>query len=181
MRMKIDLKNIKQYKKNLQDMKRDFPKYLAEMAVAEGNKFVKEAVRITDSEKIYASKTYERSFHSDDTAKISDGKVTVGIGNYANYSGYIEKGFRSHFVPGYWRGNVFVYDPTAKKGMIVGSYTIKPTVCKNGKIFNRAVPTGTVKGKWVFKRACEKIKLTQKARFERKIKEYISMYSKRGL
>lgn len=181
MRVRVDLKNIKQYRKNLEDMKRDFPRYFAKMAVAEGNKFVKEAVRITDSERIYASKTYERSFHSDDTAQVSNGKVTVGIGNYANYSGYIEKGFRSHFVPGYWRGRVFVYDPTSKKGMIVGSYKIKETRCKNGRIFKRAVPTGTVPGKWVFKRACEKIKLTQKARFEHKIRYYIKKYSGRGL
>ena len=179
--MRIDLKNLKQYRKNLQDIKKDFPMYLAEMAVAEGNKFVKEAVRITDNERIYASKTYERSFHSDDTAVVSTGKVTVGIGNYANYSGYIEKGFRSHFVPGYWRGRVFVYDTTAKKGMIVGSYTIKETRCKNGKMFKRAVPTGTVAGKWVFKRACEKIKLTQRERFEGKINYYIKRYSRKGI
>ena len=181
MRMRVDFKNIKQYKKNLEDIKKDFPKYLGKMAVAEGNKFVREAVRITDDEKIYASKTYERSFHSDNTAQISNGKTTVGIGNYANYSGYIEKGFRSHFVPGYWRGRVFVYDPTSKKGMIVGSYTIKETRCKNGKMFKRAVPTGTVRGKWVFKRAIEKIKLTQRERFERKINYYIKRYSQRGL
>ena len=181
MRVRVDLRNIKQYKKNLEDMKKDFPRYFAKMAVAEGNKFVKEAVRITDSERIYASKTYERSFHSDDTAQVSNGKVTVSIGNYANYSGYIEKGFRSHFVPGYWRGRVFVYDPTSKKGMIVGSYKIKETRCKNGRIFKRAVPTGTVPGKWVFKRACEKIKLTQKARFEHKIRYYMKRYSRRGL
>ena len=180
-RMRIDIKNLKQYKKNLEDMKKDFPKYFAEMAVFEGNKFVREAVRITDDEKIYASKTYERSFHSDGTAQISNGKITVGIGNYANYAGYIEKGFRSHFVPGYWRGRVFVYDPTSKKGMIVGSYTIKETRCKNGRMFKRAVPTGTVSGKWVFKRACEKIKLTQRERFERKINYYIKRHSRRGL
>ena len=181
MRMKIDIKNIKQYKKNLQGIKKDFPKCLTKMAVAEGVRFVKEAVKITDNEKIYASKTYERSFHSDDTAQISKGKITVGIGNYANYSGYIEKGFRSHFVPGYWKGRIFVYDPTSEKGMIVGSYKIKETRCKNGRMFKRAVPTGTVAGKWVFKRACEKIKLTQRARFERKIKEFISKYSQRGI
>lgn len=181
MRMKTDLKNLKRYKKNLQGMKKDIPRLLGKMAVAEGNKFVKEAVKITDAEKIYASKTYERSFHSDDTAHTSNNKITVGIGNYANYSGYIEKGFRSHFVPGYWRGNIFLYDPTAKKGMIVGSYKIKETRCKNGRIFKRAVPTGTVPGKWVVKRAVEKVRLTQKARFERRITKFIEKYSQRGI
>lgn len=179
MRMKIDIKNLERYKKNLHDIKKDIPRLLGKMAVAEGNKFVKEAVRITDNEKIYASKTYERSFHSDDTARISNGKITVEVGNYANYSGYIETGFRSHFVPGYWKGNVFVYDPTAKKGMIVGSYKIKETRCKNGRIFKRAVPAGTVKGKWVSKRAMEKVRLTQKARFERQIAGFMERILRR--
>lgn len=181
MRMKIDLKNLKQYKKNLQGMKKDIPRLLAKMAVAEGNKFVKEAVRITDREKIYASKTYERSFSREDKARVSNGKISIGVGNYANYSGYIEKGFRSHFVPGYWKGNVFVYDPTAKKGMIVGSYKIKETRRKNGGIFKRAVPTGMVPGKWVVKRAVEKVQLTQRARFERRITKFIKKYSQRGI
>lgn len=36
------------------------------------------------------------------------------------YASYVENGFRAHWVPGYWEGNQFVYDPNAKTGMQVG-------------------------------------------------------------
>ena len=42
------------------------------------------------------------------------------VGNSAKYASEIEFGFRSHFVPGYWVGNSFVYDRNAGKGMYVG-------------------------------------------------------------
>lgn len=181
MKLKVDLKNLKQCRDNLKTLKKDMPKQLEQMVVAEGVKFVKEAKRIVDAEKIYASRYYKKSFHSDDGAKFEGNKIKVVIGNTANYASYIEKGFRSHFVPGYWQNNVFVYDRNAKKGMIVGSYKIKETKCKDGRIFKRAVPTGTVAGRWVIKRAIRQVKLTQKARFERKMKNFIESTLRRGL
>lgn len=36
------------------------------------------------------------------------------------YAEYVEKGFRAHWVPGYWQGKQFVYDKDAKTGMQVG-------------------------------------------------------------
>ncbi|KYG90380.1 hypothetical protein A0U40_18265 [[Bacillus] sp. KCTC 13219] len=36
------------------------------------------------------------------------------------YAKFVEEGFKAHFVPGYWQGNQFVYDPAAKTGMQVG-------------------------------------------------------------
>lgn len=178
--IRIDLKNMRKFKKNLQDMKGSFSDFLGQTVVAEGTKFVQKAVKTTRNEHIFASGNYKRSFHSDPHASISNDKITVGMGNYSNYALYIEKGFRSHFVPGYWQGKVFVYDPTAKKGMIVGSYRIKETRCKNGRIFKRAVPYGTVPGKKVVERSLKVVKLTQKERYERKIRRYIKDYMQRG-
>ncbi|SYX84612.1 HK97 gp10 family phage protein [Paenibacillus alvei] len=45
---------------------------------------------------------------------------TVEIFNNTEYASFIENGFRSHWVPGYWEGNTFVYDSSAKSGMQVG-------------------------------------------------------------
>ncbi|NLG90106.1 MAG: HK97 gp10 family phage protein, partial [Clostridiaceae bacterium] len=44
----------------------------------------------------------------------------VEIYNNTDYASFVEYGFRSHFVPGYWQGNHFVYDPSADTGMYVG-------------------------------------------------------------
>lgn len=46
--------------------------------------------------------------------------IEVLVGNSSEYASFIEKGFRSHFVPGYWVGNSFQYDRTAGEGMFVG-------------------------------------------------------------
>ena len=155
MRAKVDCKELKDFKKRLEKVKKELPNKLEEMAVSEGVKFVKEATKIVDREKIYASRNYKRSFHSDDKAKVEGGKITVGVGNTANYASFVEKGFRSHFVPGYWQGNVFVYDRNAKGGMYVGPYK------------------GVFEGRWVVKRALHTVKLTQNARLKRKIEEYL--------
>lgn len=44
----------------------------------------------------------------------------VEIYNNTDYASFVEYGFRSHFVPGYWQGKHFVYDPSANTGMYVG-------------------------------------------------------------
>lgn len=44
----------------------------------------------------------------------------VEVKNVSEYASFVEYGFKSHFVPGYWRGSMFVYDKNAKTGMYVG-------------------------------------------------------------
>lgn len=44
----------------------------------------------------------------------------VEIFNNTEYASFVENGFRAHWVPGYWEGDTFIYDPTAKSGMQVG-------------------------------------------------------------
>lgn len=59
--------------------------------------------------------------------KWSVGKVVKSGSNYEveifnniEYASFVEYGFRSHFVPGRWEGNEFVYDRSANTGMYVG-------------------------------------------------------------
>ncbi len=44
----------------------------------------------------------------------------VIVENKAEYASFVEYGFESHFVPGYWVGSMFVYDKNSKEGMYVG-------------------------------------------------------------
>ena len=46
--------------------------------------------------------------------------LVVEIFNPVEYASFVEYGFRSHWVPGYWKGKTFVYDPNAQTGMYVG-------------------------------------------------------------
>lgn len=56
------------------------------------------------------------------------------------YASFVEKGFRAHFVPGYWKGKQFIYDPNADTGMHVGK------------------PGGWVQGKFMMKFSEEDLK-----------------------
>lgn len=46
--------------------------------------------------------------------------LVVEVVNNVDYASFVEYGFRAHWVPGYWKGKSFVYDPNAKTGMYVG-------------------------------------------------------------
>ena len=52
--------------------------------------------------------------------------MILEIGTSVNYASYVNdghwtnpKGVEKRFVPGYWNGDRFIYDPSAKCGMIL--------------------------------------------------------------
>lgn len=56
------------------------------------------------------------------------GVLTLEVGTNVEYAGWVndghwtinpESGKRTRWVPGYWRGDRFIYDPTAKTGMLL--------------------------------------------------------------
>ena len=60
-----------------------------------------------------------RNWKLGEITKTADGYL-IEIYNNTHYASFVENGFRSHWVPGRWEGNIFVYDPSAKEGMQVG-------------------------------------------------------------
>ena len=69
------------------------------------------------------------SFHRGDESNVwelSDGGLTLEVGSNLEYAGYVNdghwtntKGVERRFVPGYWSGDRFVYDPSAEGGMVL--------------------------------------------------------------
>lgn len=58
--------------------------------------------------------------------ELSDGGLTLEVGSTLNYAGYVNdghwtnpKGVKRRFVPGYWSGDRFIYDPSAEGGMVL--------------------------------------------------------------
>ncbi len=58
--------------------------------------------------------------------KLEEDNLTLEIGTSVNYAGYVNdghwtnsKGIKKRFVPGYWSGDRFIYDPSAKGGMVL--------------------------------------------------------------
>lgn len=57
---------------------------------------------------------------------ITDGGLTLEVGSTLKYAGYVNdghwtnpKGVERRFVPGYWEGDRFIYDPEAEGGMVL--------------------------------------------------------------
>lgn len=91
------------------------------------------------------------------------GKITrkgniyeVEVHNDVEYASYVENGFRAHWVPGYWSGKQFVYDPNAETGMHVGK------------------PGGWVPGKFMMRFSVEEVERELPKFIKRKQKQFLN-------
>jgi len=85
--------------------------------------------RVMDSRLLLAS--FERG-NDGNVWELTDGGLTLEIGTNLNYAGYVNdghwtntKGVERRWVPGYWRGDRFIYDPTAKTGMLLKQHWVE--------------------------------------------------------
>lgn len=85
--------------------------------------------KVLDSRQLLAS--FEKG--SDGNVwEIADGGLTLEVGTNLEYAGYVEdghwtntKGVERRFVPGYWEGDRFIYDPAAKGGMMLKQHWVE--------------------------------------------------------
>lgn len=144
-------KTLAQFRDQFAALKADIPAVMDELVVGEGRYARDQAVRICKEDKIVNIGTYRENFHSGDVAIRAGADYKVDVFNNLDYAKPLEFGFRSHFVPGYWDGHVFVYVPGYPGGMYVGP------------------PGGFVSGHFTLTRAVERTKQTQDARLNRKL------------
>lgn len=92
-----------------------------------------EFLRLVEDEiirrKVLDTRLLLASFHKGDSNNvwdISDGGLTLEVGSSLEYAGYVndghwtnKKGVQRRFVPGYWEGDRFIYDPSADGGMVL--------------------------------------------------------------
>lgn len=92
-----------------------------------------EFLRLVEDEiirrKVLDTRLLLASFHKGDSNNvwdISDGGLTLEVGSSLEYAGYVNdghwtnsKGVQRRFVPGYWEGDRFIYDPSADGGMVL--------------------------------------------------------------
>lgn len=93
------------------------------------------------------------SFHkgSDNNIwELSDGGLTLEVGTNLDYAAYANdghwtnpKGVEKRFVPGYWDGDRFIYDPSAKGGMLLKQHWVdgKPYWDSALRILDRMYPS----------------------------------------
>lgn len=167
--MSLDTRELARFGKSLEKLRGDIPSILEELAVGEGVYAVRQARDICKQDGIVNNGTYRMNFHAGDKAVIYDGEAPhdgsrprragkafkIDIYNNLDYAKHLEYGFRSHFVPGYWEGHTFVYQPGFPGGMYVGPRG------------------GFVQGHFTLLRALRRTQATQEARMGRKFNEII--------
>ena len=124
---------------------KDAPEFFNQMAVTVGQWAVKIAKEICRDEHISrslhnSSGQYAAAFHSGTRAIRHGNAYKIDVYNNLDYAKHLEYGFRSHFVPGYWIGSSFIYQPGFPGGMYVGP------------------KGGFVPGHFVLTRACKETK-----------------------
>lgn len=175
MKMKFDIKELKAYRDKLEAMKKDAPAIMEELAIGEGVYAVKQARLIAKNDRIVDTGYYRMNWHCGDRAnpasdsqKQHDGSAPrrngksyqIDVYNNLDYSGHLEYGFRSHFVPAKHLSDEYL--KKFPKGMYVGP------------------PGGYVQGKYVLKRAIKRTEITQQARLTRKWNKKVKEYMEKG-
>lgn len=64
--------------------------------------------------------------------ELNDDGLTLEVGTNLTYAGYVNdghwtntKGVARRFVPGYWEGDRFIYDPAAESGMVLKQHWVE--------------------------------------------------------
>lgn len=156
--MSVDRKELQAYIAKLEKLKKDVPDIMRELIAGEGTYAVRQARKICKNEPgLVNTGAYRENWHTGGLARRNGNSYIIDVYNNLDYASHLEHGFRSHFVPGHWEGNTFVYQPNDPEGgMFVGP---KKDV--------------TVRGHFTLRRAVYRTKQTQQARLTRKINKIL--------
>lgn len=109
--------------------KGDFRKELELFLEGLGNEFLRVIQDEIERRKVMDSRLLLASFEKDaegNVWKLEESGLTLEIGTNVEYAKYVNdghwknpKGVEQRFVPGYWEGDRFIYDPSSKSGMVL--------------------------------------------------------------
>ena len=132
----VDMSEFKEFFGSLEraakgDFRKEFELFLEGL----GNEFLRilqdEIVRrkVLDSRQLLAS--FEKGGDGN-VWNIEEGGLVLEVGTSVEYAGYVNdghwtntKGVERRFVPGYWEGDRFIYDPAAKGGMMLKQHWVE--------------------------------------------------------
>lgn len=126
----IDMSEFKAFFGSMEKAaKGDFRKELDLFLEGLGNEFLRIVQDEIIRRKVMDTRLLLASFEKDTEGniwRIEDDGLTLEVGSSVDYAKFVEdghwknpKGVKKRFVPGYWQGDRFVYDPEAKTGMVL--------------------------------------------------------------
>lgn len=125
----LDMSEIRDFFKTMKGAEGDFKKDLETFLDGIGNEFLRLVEEEIIRRKVMDTRTLLSSFHKGgggNVWKIEDSDMTLEVGSSVEYAGYVNdghwlnpKGVARRFVPGYWEGHRFIYDPGADTGMLL--------------------------------------------------------------
>nr|WP_238941902.1 HK97 gp10 family phage protein [Bacillus sp. REN10] len=123
--MSIKIRGLKQFMKQVEkaadrDLKKEFGIWLEGMGMDFLALIQNEIIRTETVDTRRLLNSFSRG-DSESVWSINSGGLTLEIGTNLKYASYANDGHfqRKRFVPGYWRGDRFVYDPGANTGMML--------------------------------------------------------------
>lgn len=100
-----------------------------------GTEFLKMVQDEIETRKVMSSRLLLHSFNRGDEGnvwRLEEGGLVLEVGTNLDYASYTNdghwtntKGVERRWVPGYWRGDQFIYDPKAKTGMLLKQHWVE--------------------------------------------------------
>lgn len=160
--VQFDFGEYKTFFERMRAAKRGFQEELGLWLEAMGVEFLTEVQEQIISRNAMQAGYMLRSFSRGGDENVWDidlGALRLEVGTSLEYAIYANNGHRQQpgrFIPGYWKGNEFIYDPSAKSGMVLKA--------------------SWVVGKHYFDAAIQVIAPQFEKSFERKLGEWLTQY-----
>lgn len=134
--VEFDMSEFREFFQRMERAARgDFRKELELFMEGLGNEFLRILQDEIKRRKVMDSRLLLASFEKGadhNVWEISDGGLTLEVGTNVDYAGYVNdghwtntKGVERRFVPGYWEGDKFRYDPAAESGMLLKQHWVE--------------------------------------------------------
>ena len=123
--IEVDFSNARDFFKKMQSASGEFKKEATLWLQSIGIEFLRvvqdEIIRL----EVVDTRLLLASFHESEDGSywsLSEGNLTLEVGSTVNYAAWVNDGHMQtpgRFIPGYWQGDRFVYDPSAEGGMVL--------------------------------------------------------------
>lgn len=134
--VEFDMSEIREFFQSMERAaKGDFKKDMEEWLEAVGTDFLRVVQDEIVRRKVLDTRLLLNSFAKGDGGNVwelSDGGLTLEVGTNVEYAGYVNdghwtkpKGVQRRWVPGYREGDRFIYDPSAKTGMLLKQHWVE--------------------------------------------------------